>query len=97
MSEIWAVETSYARPRDVLYEWRVWDANGVRRFVGLANRVRVPTVTPAILHFDPEQRQGTTRSGHVYMLADEPAPTAVDDVTDAVAQLMAAEPGWRKK
>lgn len=97
MSEIWIIEPSYARPKDVLYEWRVLDDNGVRRFVGLANRARVPVVTDAIVQFDPDLRQGATKNWHVYMLAEEPAPTAVSDVTAEVVELMAAGPSWRKK
>lgn len=97
MSEIWSIEPSYARPKDVLYAWRVLDIGGLRRFSGLANRARVPMVTDAIVQFDPDQRQGTTKTGHVYMLAEEPAPTAVGDVTAKVVDLMGAGPSWRQK
>ena len=97
MSEIWSIEPSYARPRDVLYAWRVLNIDGLRRFSGLANRARTPMVTDAIVQFDPDQRQGTTKTGHVYMLAEEPAPAPVGDVTAEVVELMAAGPSWRQK
>jgi|GEM_PF-2178260 len=89
MSEIWPIELSYARPMDRLYAWRVLDIDGLRRFSGLANRARVPMVTDAIVQFDPDQRQGTTKTGHVYALAEKPAPVAVGDVTAEVVALMA--------
>ncbi len=97
MSEIWSIEPSYARPKDVLYAWRVLDIDGLRRFSGLANRARLPVITDPIVQFDPDQRQGTTKTGHVYLLAEEPAPTAVGDVTAEVVSLMAAGPTWRQK
>lgn len=97
MSEIWSIEPCYARPRDALYAWRVLDIDGLRRFSGLANRARVPVVTAPIVQFDPDQRQGTTKTGHVYMLAEEPTPAAVGDVTAEVAELMASGPSWRRK
>lgn len=70
---IWQVNPVEDHPEAELTSWRVFQLeNGDRHFCGYESYFREGRVCSRVVSFDPESRQGITRSGRCYQLVGAP-------------------------
>jgi hypothetical protein len=70
---VWRVAPAQEHPEAHLVSWRVFELdNGDRHFCGLETLYREGRVSSRVVSFDPESRQGITRSSRCYELQGPP-------------------------
>jgi hypothetical protein len=74
---IWRVAPVQEHPEAQLVSWRVFELpDGDRHFCGYETYFHEGRVCSRVVSFDPETRQGVTRSGRCYELVGPPGDNA---------------------
>lgn len=74
---VWQVAPVQEHPEAQLVSWRVFELpDGDRHFCGRETTYREGRVSSRVVSFDPESRQGITKSGRCYELVGPPGHNA---------------------